>query len=41
MPPGTERPRPDDHDDDEDTLDEQLEESFPGSDPPATGGPGV
>ena len=40
MPPGTERPRPDEHDD-EDTLDERLEESFPGSDPPATGGPGV
>lgn len=44
MPPKTETPHPsgDDHrDDDEDTLDEELEESFPSSDPPGTGGPGL
>jgi hypothetical protein len=45
MPPKSDDPRPHDDahepDDDEETLDEELEESFPSSDPPGTGGPGV
>jgi hypothetical protein len=44
MPPKSDdtRPRENDRDpDDEDALDEELEESFPSSDPPGTGGPGV
>lgn len=42
MPPKNQEPRPHEHDgDDEDTLDEELEESFPSSDPPSTGGPGI
>ena len=38
-------PKPENHpghdDEDEDTLDEELEETFPSSDPPSTGGPGI
>lgn len=42
MPPKNQEPRPHEYDnDDEDTLDEELEESFPSSDPPSTGGPGI
>ncbi len=42
MPPKSQEPHPHEHEtDDEDTLDEELEESFPSSDPPSTGGPGI
>jgi hypothetical protein len=42
MPPKNQEPHPHEHEtDDEDTLDEELEESFPSSDPPSTGGPGI
>lgn len=38
-------PKPENHpgheDEDEDALDEELEETFPSSDPPSTGGPGI
>jgi hypothetical protein len=40
MPPKPETPHGYE-DDEEDTLDEELEESFPSSDPPSTGGPGI
>ena len=45
MPPTREDPPTGDNgrepDDEEETLDDELEESFPGSDPPGTGGPGI
>lgn len=44
MPPNSDTPPPREHGDerdDEDTLDEELEESFPSSDPPSTGGPSL
>lgn len=42
MPPKPENhPGPESQDEDEKTLDEELEETFPSSDPPSTGGPGI
>ena len=34
-------PPPPSDDDDDDAVDEEGKESFPGSDPPGTGGPGI
>jgi len=35
------KPPPDDDEKDEDAVEEQGKESFPASDPPGTGGPGI